>query len=1169
MLFNIKKRFIYSFLFWGMGLFLTPLMALTPAEQLQIYQNLPPDQQAKARAAMAGEGGATAAAPLTEPVVVIPEPAKKVAEKKEVQASFQKALDKPELIEKPQSNSVQNKPLQPFGYELFAGSPTTFAPATDIPVPSNYVIGPGDTVEIALYGASNLQFKLTVSREGLLNIPDIGPISVAGQNYSEMVQMLHQEIKRTRVGVKANITMGPLRSIRIFVMGEANRPGSYTVSSLSTMTNALFVSGGVSSSGSLRLIELKRQGNSLGFFDLYELLLNGDTSGDLRLQPGDVIFIPPVGDTVGIAGKVRRPGIYELKRETNVGRLIDMAGGLLPDAFPAATQIERIDTRGDQRSLIDIGFKRGGEGFKTTLDNGDVVRIYSVNERSENMVDVVGHVPRPGAVQWRQGMRIADLFESVDDLLPLTVPDYLVVEREKPPLRELEILVSRLDKALANPESAFNLRLKARDRVRLFALGENRSDSLKKTNQRLMSQARFGENGRVVNIDGIVRFSGQYPLTKNMRVSDLVSASGGLKTNNQANYIILQRINPENGRSQVQQIDIGVLMQPGSEMDLTLEPLDQITLFSDFTPRAEKLKPLINTLSAQTLNGESAAVTSVTGIVRFPGQYPLTSSMKVSDLVNAAGGLKANNKASYIIVQRINPENGRSRVLQIGVEALLQPSSNEDILLEPRDQLSLFSDFDPRAEELKPLINTLRSQARDGESAAVTTISGIVRYPGEYPLANSMHLNDLIEAAGGFKADSELGYLLLVRKDAADGRLSVESLQPEELNQREEARNLLLQPNDQLYLFADRTPRSETLEPIVSSIRAQARIGEPALLVQVSGIVKQSGSYPLTNGMKVSDLLKIGVMGESANLLTAELTRYRLENEQIHRHETVVLHPGDILSGKAEDIVLKPFDRLLVKQIEQWKEEREIELLGEFRFPGIYRFGKGETLEALIERAGGLNEYADPSASLFLRKSLLEKEKRRIQELEKQIQSEVASLALQERDTSGGNKTSIAETSAMLDTLSKQLSAVDPQGRLVIELPKFINGESSLTLEAGDRLFVPVAPIEVTVIGQVNYPTSHYHDSSMTLNDYVNKSGGITEKANEDMVYIVRANGAIDSVGSLSWWANMSAEIRSGDTIVVPQDIDRISTLSLWTSVTQIVYQLGVAAAAWKTVGAF
>ena len=543
--------------------------------------------------------------------------------------------------------------------------------------------------------------------------------------------------------------------------------------------------------------------------------------------------------------------------------------------------------------------------------------------------------------------------------------------------------------------------------------------------------------------------------------------------------------------------------------------------------------------------------------------------MRISDLVNAAGGLKASNQANYMILQRISPKDGRSRVLQIDVNALLQPGSETDIPLESQDRVTLFSDFTPRTETLSALINTLRSQSRDGESAAVTTITGIVRYPGEYPLAHDMRLNDLLDSAGGFKADSELGYLLLVRKDVTDGRLRVESFNPEELNRTEGARNPQLQPNDHIYLFADRTPRSETLEPIISTIRAQARIGEPALLVQVSGKVKQPGSYPLTTGMMVSDLLKIGVMGESANLLTAELTRYRLEDEQIHRHETVALQPGDILSGKEADIELKPYDRLLVKQVEQWKEEREIELMGEFRFPGIYRFGKGETLETLIARAGGLNEYADPSASLFLRKSLLEKEKRRIRELEKQIQSEVASLALQERDTAGGDTTSIAETSAMLETLSKQLSAVEPQGRLVIDLPKFINGESSLTLEAGDRLYVPVTPIEVTVIGQVNYPTSHYHEASMTLNDYINKSGGITAKANDDRVYIVRANGAIDAVGSLSWWANMSTQIYTGDTIVVPQDIDRISTLSLWTSITQIVYQLGVAAAAWKTVGAF
>ena len=218
--------------------------------------------------------------------------------------------------------------LEPFGYSLFdreAG--ITFEPAVDLPAPTQYVLGPGDNLEVQLFGNENSEYFLESSREGTLNLPAIGPIVIGGLTFAEGRTVISERVAEQMIGVRVSVTLGELRSIRIFVLGDVERPGSYAVGGLSTMTNALFQSGGVKTIGSLRSIELKRGGETISTLDLYYLLLRGDTSGDARLEPGDVIFVPPVGDTVSIGGEVRRPAIYEILGGETIADAIQASGG--------------------------------------------------------------------------------------------------------------------------------------------------------------------------------------------------------------------------------------------------------------------------------------------------------------------------------------------------------------------------------------------------------------------------------------------------------------------------------------------------------------------------------------------------------------------------------------------------------------------------------------------------------------------------------------------------------------------------------------------------------------------------------------------------------------------------------------------------------------------------
>jgi len=255
--------------------------------------------------------------------------------------------DLPTLMEDEAPHNVGEK-LKLFGYDIFQYGAEAFTPAANVPIPANYVIGPGDTIIIQLYGKENSTHTLALNREGQIQFPGIGPISLAGLSYEGMQAKISDIVNRQMIGVKSSVTMGALRTIRVFVLGEAQIPGSYVVGSLSTMTNAIFTSGGITKIGSLRNVQLKRAGEIITTLDLYDLLLNGDTSNDARLLPGDVIFIPPIGKTVGVSGDVKRPAIYELETEKSVGEALRLAGGLLPTAYLPASRIERITESGEK-----------------------------------------------------------------------------------------------------------------------------------------------------------------------------------------------------------------------------------------------------------------------------------------------------------------------------------------------------------------------------------------------------------------------------------------------------------------------------------------------------------------------------------------------------------------------------------------------------------------------------------------------------------------------------------------------------------------------------------------------------------------------------------------------------------------------------------------------------
>ena len=622
------------------GVSLTESSAQTP-EQLAQLNAISPAQQEAILSQLGGQAVQAEQQPL-EFQEVVPGAEGGSVEEENAQEVIEEAIERLEEMREEEACSFfrpvlssgtrwSSTPLclEPFGYYLFKDVPTTFAPVTNVPVPSEYVMGPGDTVNVQLFGTQNFVHGLVISREGIINFPEIGPISAVGLTFAELREVITQRVADQMIGVRSNITLGELRSIRIFVLGDVEQPGSYTVSGLTTITNALFVSGGITEVGSLRQIELKRDGQTISTLDLYDLLLRGDTSADERLLPGDVIFAPPVGNTVAIAGGVRRPAIYELTEERTVDQLVELAGGFQPNADRSALKLERIVSgRGVTVHDLDLTRQLGGS---ETLQDGDVVQVLLNRDQLEGAVQLSGNVFQPGPYQWVEGMTLTDLIGSPESVKPESDLGYVLIRRELEPNVFVEALSTDLQAAWWQPKGIEDLNLQPRDTVYVFNLvGGGRDAAVGSLISELRAQALQNEPASVVNIGGEVRAPGEYPLESGMTVMDLIRAGGGLT---ESAYLrdaeLIRSDGVGNGDfldMQVLSVNLGGVISGGDTsgvgVDFPLSPNDILG---------------VRALPSTGFGG----IMELEGEVIFPGSYPFQTGETLSSVLERAGGLTA------------------------------------------------------------------------------------------------------------------------------------------------------------------------------------------------------------------------------------------------------------------------------------------------------------------------------------------------------------------------------------------------------------------------------------------------------------------------------------------------------------------------------------------------
>jgi len=492
--------------------------------------------------------------------------------KKEAMSEFQKFV---------YENTATALPI--YGAEFFNNAPSTFAPISNAPVPSEYTLGPGDELLIRGWGTIDINFRAIIDRNGTINIPTIGSVVLGGVKAGDAEGLIRNAVSRLYKGVTVSVNFGQLRAITVYVVGQAKRPGTYTVSSLSTLVSGLFASGGPSANGSMRRVQVKRAGKVAAELDLYAFIAKGDKSADIQLQDGDSIYIPPAGGFVALTGKVNAPAIYEIKSGgESLESILDVAGGLPVLADPRRAFLERIDpSKARPRSVEQ--FALDGQGLKRMLKNGDLLNVTSITPDFSNAVILRGNVDQPVRAPFRDGMRVSDLIPS---------KEYLITRDS----------VRRQNNAAITSVTPV-------DRVRADGAASDRLPA----NKGGFDTAQADFQGR----------------DQGEEVETIASRIGSLIDEINWDYAVIERVNRQDLSVKLIPFNLGnVFSQPDGPDNVQLQPGDTVTIFSqtDVAVPMDKRRVFVR----------------VEGEVNVPGVYQMTAGETLQSLLAKAGGPTTN-----------------------------------------------------------------------------------------------------------------------------------------------------------------------------------------------------------------------------------------------------------------------------------------------------------------------------------------------------------------------------------------------------------------------------------------------------------------------------------------------------------------------------------------------
>ena len=651
----------------------------------------------------------------------------------------------PEDVEK--QFTRDDKELKPFGYGLFAGEPRSFSPTSHAPVPANYIMGVGDSIQVQLFGKESLTYDLTIDREGKVVIPKLGAISVAGLTYTLMQDLIHSRVDERLIGYEAAVSMGELRSIQVFIVGEAYKPGAYTVSSLSTISQALYVAGGVSNIASLRSVRLMRGGEVAAEFDLYDLLLNGDASDDKMLQSGDVVFIPARGDMITVKGQVKRPALYELKGDETLKDALRFAGGAEDDAYLASAQLQRIANGKRLISTVDL---TANADLNRAVAGGDVLTLRQVSSSLDSSLMLIGAVSRPGHYEWREGMRINDiLINSRHDLLEQADLGYGLIIREQGSRRKIQVHQFEVGAAIRG-DTEENLALQERDQILIFSRYQTKDEEEQKLSRFTLTEQEKEEQERK-------------KLLKEYRMAFLQDLVKEKKSDEEELDEELKEAN--------RFVPLRELFGSSDDDEISVEK-EELALYS----RENLLEPIMQRLQRQRTENGNTPFVYVAGEVNHPGVYPLVENASAEKLLDAAGGLKDSAYLQRAEITRVNIGEGSAQTDYLTIELGKVLNGEVEVQLQGRDRLNVLS-------------------IPEWQNTYEVTLRGEVNFPGTYAIKRGESLTDLIKRAGGFTDHAFIKGAIFTRKELREREKERMRLLAEEL-QREIASNMITGTGD-------------------------------------------------------------------------------------------------------------------------------------------------------------------------------------------------------------------------------------------------------------------------------------------------------------------------------------------------------------------------------------
>jgi len=610
--------------------------------------------------------------------------------------------DVPSLYDLYVQAETSNRPLERFGLDVFRKGATSpdYIPM-DLPVGPSYVLGPGDSLSIDLWGGVSQRLLRTVDREGRVALPEAGPVLVSGRTLGDVQEAVQHALRTQFRDVSADVSLLRLRSVRVYVVGDVSSPGAYDISSLSTPLNALFAAGGVTTQGSLRRLQHFRGKQLIEQVDAYDLLLHGIRGDMQRLENGDSLMVPPLGPVVTVEGMVRRPAVYELRDEKTLLDVLDLAGGILPAAALRHIEVQRLEAHEKRTMLsVDISDSSDLESVRTEMSNfvvqdGDDIHIFPIAPYNSESIYLRGHVLRPGRYSYKPGMKLTDLVTSYADLLPEPSTRYAEIIRLHAPDYHPVVETFDLATALAHPDEA--PKLEPLDTVRIFG----RYD--------------FEPNPEVL-ITGEVRAPGRYRTSGQQHLRDAIFQAGGVTPDAWLDSAQLFRQQPD-GSARVFSINLGSALAGDPLNNVLVEPRDRILVHR----QPEQVSP---------------ASVFVQGDVAKPGRYPLAANMHVSDLVQSAGGLlrSANPDAGDLTHYAVTNRSGERLPAghqDLNLSAALAGKDDQNLPLHDGDVL------------------TVPQQAGWNDIGATVTLAGEVHKPGVYGIRPGEHLSSLLARAGG------------------------------------------------------------------------------------------------------------------------------------------------------------------------------------------------------------------------------------------------------------------------------------------------------------------------------------------------------------------------------------------------------------------------------------